>query len=842
NDLRGRRAIALQHSGGRVNCAIDNDMAINSVSPSSGGPFLDCGSSTSLVDIQLLNQSGTVLSNIPIFYQLDNQAIVSEVYNGSIVPNVPISHTFVTPLDLPAAGTFQIKAWTGQPLDTIPGNDTSLNEITVFPSTVLTAPFIQDFESSAPCGTSSNCGGEVCPLEDGWLNVANGDDDIDWRVDRGGTPSNGTGPFVDHLPGSSGGNYLYLEASAGCENQVAELVSPCLDLSGALAPQLVFWYHMTGDDVGTLSVDININGTWLTNFGGTLSGDQGDQWQSKTINLAGFSGQTINVRFRGTTGGGWSSDIAIDDISLFDPAGAPAAYFVADREEACVGTPITFIESSLNLPSGWEWSFTPNAVTYLNGTTATSQQPQVSFAQAGTYEVQLIASNANGGDTMIRSQYIQVTPGTGPDVVEDFESGIFPPVAWQIGNPDAQNSWESTQATGINGTTTTVAYVNNDQLEANGQEDQLIPIAINLAGATDPSLNFDVAYGQRANSSIDLLRVELSQDCGETYPVVLYEKSGAILATTSNTDLNWFPQSGNDWRTEEIDLAPFNGNTVMVRFVNRNGNGNSNNLFVDNIRVIEEGLAAPTADFNSSAVLVCEGSELSFFDQSQGQNISGYTWDFGAGAQPATAASAGPHSVAYASPGIKTITLTTTNAAGSTSISKIIEVSPLPDPNFTFDRVVATYSFTNVSVNADSFQWNFGDGTTSDLENPEHEYSLNGSYDVMLIAFNDCGPDTLVQKLEVFAVSRADLLEAGIQLFPNPTTGQVELRIDQAGSLDWEVEVTDLRGKHLFGKQLAQQVQGIQTRLNLTEYPNGVYLIHLTSGNQRWTQKLLLQR
>jgi hypothetical protein len=94
NGSKGRRAIALQHDGGRVNCPIDNDVALNQVSPFSGGPFLDCGNTTSQVQIQLLNQSASVITDIPIFYQLENEPVVSEVYNGSIIPNIPINHTF----------------------------------------------------------------------------------------------------------------------------------------------------------------------------------------------------------------------------------------------------------------------------------------------------------------------------------------------------------------------------------------------------------------------------------------------------------------------------------------------------------------------------------------------------------------------------------------------------------------------------------------------------------------------------------------------------------------------------------------------------------------------------
>ncbi len=55
-------------------------------------------------------------------------------------------------------------------------------------------------------------------------------------------------------------------------------------------------------------------------------------------------------------------------------------------------------------------------------------------------------------------------------------------------------------------------------------------------------------------------------------------------------------------------------------------------------------------------------------------------------------------------------------------------------PN-TFHCVVpATVNFSNTSLNATSYQWDFGDGNTSTLANPSHTYSSAGNYTVQLIA------------------------------------------------------------------------------------------------------------
>ena len=43
-------------------------------------------------------------------------------------------------------------------------------------------------------------------------------------------------------------------------------------------------------------------------------------------------------------------------------------------------------------------------------------------------------------------------------------------------------------------------------------------------------------------------------------------------------------------------------------------------------------------------------------------------------------------------------------------------------------------NFTDLSVNVSSWEWDFGDGTKSNLQNPDHSYAVNGSYTISLIA------------------------------------------------------------------------------------------------------------
>jgi len=100
-----------------------------------------------------------------------------------------------------------------------------------------------------------------------------------------------------------------------------------------------------------------------------------------------------------TSGRGlWQSD-------LFSAA-APVADFVASNTNPAINTLVNFTDNSTNTPTNWSWSFSPSSVLYLNGTTSTSQNPQVQFFTTDPYTVSLTASNAQGSDTEIKTNYI----------------------------------------------------------------------------------------------------------------------------------------------------------------------------------------------------------------------------------------------------------------------------------------------------------------------------------------------------------------------------------------------------------------------------------------------------
>jgi len=86
------------------------------------------------------------------------------------------------------------------------------------------------------------------------------------------------------------------------------------------------------------------------------------------------------------------------------PPPPPVANFTASDTMICEGDCINFTDLSTGTPTSWQWSF-PGGIP----STSTSQNPtNICYDTAGFYDVQLIATNTNGSDTLIKTGYIQV--------------------------------------------------------------------------------------------------------------------------------------------------------------------------------------------------------------------------------------------------------------------------------------------------------------------------------------------------------------------------------------------------------------------------------------------------
>jgi PKD repeat protein len=162
---------------------------------------------------------------------------------------------------------------------------------------------------------------------------------------------------------------------------------------------------------------------------------------------------------------------------------------------------------------------------------------------------------------------------------------------------------------------------------------------------------------------------------------------------------------------------------------------------------------------------------------------------------------------------------------------------PLPTASFSYTNSFMTYLFTNTSTGTGAtYSWNFGDGNTSSDVNPIHLYSQSGTYTVTLTVTDTCGNiKTSSQTINVVNVG-LDALEAGFELYPNPTEGLVLIHIPNAIE-SAVIEVSDLSGRVLRSESIQNAAQPLQ--LNLTTLSAGTYVVTIREGSQVWTARVL---
>ncbi|MCB0704855.1 MAG: S8 family serine peptidase [Saprospiraceae bacterium] len=476
-----------------------------------------------------------------------------------------------------------------------------------------------------------------------------------------------------------------------------------------------------------------------------------------------------------------------------------------------------------------------------------SQQPDISVS--GMYDLQtwvhLDDDSAVFNDSTESALEIVYYPGSGAtlDIQEDFELPDLAPY-WYVANEDNGITWSAIDSViGITGDYTRAYWMDNYSYSNQGSVDRVITVPIDLTDPNlqSPALFFDISYAPYPSTSyVDTLQLEVYSDCQSQLTAIPYKKWASELQTVDDTFFGkFFPETSSDWRTEVIDLSPYLGTVITLHFVNTTGYGNS--LFLDNINIRET--SPPVAFFDFPDSTICVETSWTFEDASTGEGLS-YQWNFGPGAIPQTATGQGPHEVTFTEPGQTEVSLSVGNAAGIDTYSQIITILPYPVPNFGFAPNELKVSFTNLSTDADTYLWDFGDGIgqSPDFE-PVYTYAEAGDYEVSLVATNDCFEDIFSQTITVTVILSSQEIGTpdNLRLSPNPTTGQVSLSLDYPGGSNLQLEVYDISGKRLLEQMYDKAPPSFEVLLDLDALSSGVYFVRLWNEEMDQIQKLIIE-
>jgi len=394
--------------------------------------------------------------------------------------------------------------------------------------------------------------------------------------------------------------------------------------------------------------------------------------------------------------------------------------------------------SSSNGPSNivsWNWNFGDPGSGILNYSDITN--PQHAYATPGTYDVTLIVVNINScSDT----------------IVKQISVGVAPPVAF---------TWQGSCAN-------TAASFFTD------------PSVVNLNAIAD----FLWEFGDGGQSTIQDPQHIYTSAGNYMVTLTITDTAGCSnsisnLVTVSSAPVAYFSYSEPTCLGDEMQFTDLSssstgyvttwewnfgdGNIVVVNYPD---DPDISHLFVNPgvynvtlaittslgcehlvMRTVNV-LPSPIANFTFDGA--CLDQAMFFNDLSQpngGGQIINWAWDFGDPASgTANYSTLSNPSHIYNQPGTYTVTLNiTTSNTCIAAATKTVVIAPAPVIEFAFTSGCAadTVSFTSstfVNINSTiSWLWNFGDGTTSAIADPDHIYAASGVYNVSLTIIDTAG-------------------------------------------------------------------------------------------------------
>ncbi len=295
-----------------------------------------------------------------------------------------------------------------------------------------------------------------------------------------------------------------------------------------------------------------------------------------------------------------------------------------------------------------------------------------------------------------------------------------------------------------------------------------------IVDPSDPKTKItDLAYGE------NIFRWTVTYgECSTEDDVVVYSNQADPYAGENDVTYNSYYQlnAGNPGRltgywtslgtSTEISFADSSDYRTTVYGLSRGANTFRWTIETDDCLVYDEVTITykvmPVAEFEADVSEGCIPLTVHFTDAST--NATSYTWDFGDG----TTSTVRSPSHTYQAAGTYLVKLSVPGPDDQVATySEYITVYKNPDASFTASPQLVYLPddkvyFINRSTDAETFEWQFGDGGTSTEKNPSYLYTNEGVYTVTLQVWSEhgCAADT----------TREDYIEArrgGFVVFPN---------------------------------------------------------------------------
>ncbi|OFY89751.1 MAG: hypothetical protein A2236_12445 [Bacteroidetes bacterium RIFOXYA2_FULL_33_7] len=429
----------------------------------------------------------------------------------------------------------------------------------------------------------------------------------------------------------------------------------------------------------------------------------------------------------------------VNDVPVY-----PYVQINHNPEESCPNQQVQFYSNVDNTYS-FLWNFS-------DGTTSTESYAYHEFSAPGTYTVSLKLTNSCGSDTTIYT-HVNISndlPFSGNLNVYVENYNVCP-------NTDMYfQAWAEQGYSYLwnfdDGTTDYDQYVNHSFPEV-GTYDVSITIANACGMDTTINLAINVVndlpiqnlwYNVSAYSACPNDYISFNTD--EDYNCVWNFGDG--VTSTSNYANHAYSTVGNYTASLKVTNECDVDTTVYFTISVNSGASFSNNIYF----------------YHYPSTGVCPGESVNFQFEGNYESLL----DFGDG----TTSTNSYEEHSYDAVGTYNVSLTLTNGCGNdTTLYSTVEVSNNNGVNYLWFDMSASTICPNTEVefwtdDYASYLWNFGDGTTSIIGDPNHTYYENGTYNVTLTVTNFCGHSaTSTETIEV--ENNLDIDDAAIYYSPS---------------------------------------------------------------------------
>jgi hypothetical protein len=596
--------------------------------------FFHCDGTPRTVSVSLYSGGSQPVTGFNIGYRVNGGPWVTETFVGTMVPGTFGTHVFATPMQFtdPGAYTLDVKVFIND--QNLANNELTRSLELVTVNTLNTPPWPYAVVADAEDGA-------LVPIE--W-NLQNSGQDQTWenvQLQAGKNCSTTRAWLADHIDNPAFGSQ-------------ERLVSPVLQLNPDNRATLRFDHayapHPDPLRADGFRVDLSLDcgASWVNLFDqagvvlGTVPATSSPweptnctHWRSTVISLADYDAQAIMVRFVAINANGnrfYMDNLRVEQLPYVNGRATTVDSPNMGNVVECGndGVPVIFTAANYGaLPLAdmpvryrvdngpWVNEVAPGPITTFSGVQYTFAQRIMGLAE-GVHTIR-VETNVPGEqrpeDDFIEFSFTMVPNGVVPaPFFEGVQGGAVTPPGWVLENQDGNGTWTVADvpigAPG-SGCLATKAWSRDFFIDAGFGHDRLVSPQIDLSALHGTRLKFDHAYAKNVQGgNFDALRIEVSNDCGETWTSV-FHKIGTELATAPNySTSNWAPANCDQWTHNNIDLSAYDGQVIQVRIAAINGYGGR--LYVDNLRLMNEEVLLSVKFFlegpyNSGTQLMADG-------------------------------------------------------------------------------------------------------------------------------------------------------------------------------------------------------------------------------------------